>query len=41
MENIYISPQVEILEVEIELGFAASSQVPRQISDVGSGGSAF
>ncbi len=40
MEKIYVSPEIEILEIEVEVGFAASNQTP-QINDLRSGGSAF
>ena len=33
MEKFYVAPEVEVLEVAIEKGFAASSQVP----DMGEG----
>ena len=28
MENLYVSPEIEVLEVEVERGFEASPDVP-------------
>lgn len=36
-ENVYISPQVEVLEVEVEKGFAASSGTEKWTETPGGG----
>ena len=38
MEKYYVSPEVEVLEVEVEMGFVASPDDPNGGVDPGIGG---
>lgn len=34
-ENLYVAPQIEVIEVEVEKGFAVSGGTPENLNDGG------